>query len=95
MVQCRFSSSIRPFPSTFEQKCEVHVQVSLGVQLERLADHDESQIGSPDPDVDEGGDRLAGSALPLPRPDLLGEVPDAGEGVASFILLSDHEANPT
>ena len=58
---------------------EVYVQV-FGARLERLADHDESQGGPHNPDVDDGGDRLARGALPLPRLDFLGEVPDACEG---------------
>jgi hypothetical protein len=64
---------------------EVHLEVPLGVVLEGLGDHDGSEVGSSDTDVDDVGDGLAGVALPLTRADRVGEGLDVGEDVKDLV----------
>lgn len=64
---------------------EVRGEIALGVLLQRLGDHDGSQIRTTDTDVDESIDGLAGITLPLPIPDRLRELLDVGQHPADLI----------
>ena len=55
------------------------LQAGLHVRLQRLVDHHRAEVGAADADVDDGRDRLAGDAGPLPAADLVGEGVDLVE----------------
>jgi hypothetical protein len=61
------------------------LQVSLAVVLQRLADHDGSQVGSTNTNVDDCVDALSSVTLPGARSDLLGELLHVGEDLVDVI----------
>lgn len=53
---------------------EVHIESLLAVGLERLGDHDGTEVGTSDTDVDDRVDRLARVTLPFARAHFVREV---------------------
>lgn len=78
---------------TVDVRDEVGGQVALGVGLEGFGDHDGTQVGSTDTDVDDGGDGLAGVPLPRTAPDGVGELLDVGKDTGDLVgtRLGDRE----
>jgi hypothetical protein len=60
--------------SSVNVRNEVALEALLSVRLESLSDHDGTEVGSSDTDVDDGVDGLAGVTLPLARADLVREL---------------------
>jgi len=72
---------------------EVSGEVPLGVGLESLGDHDRTQVGTADTDIDDSVDRLSRVPLPDSVPNGLGKLLDVFEhsGNLTGTLLADLE----
>lgn len=70
---------------TVNVRDKVGSEIALGVCLQSFGDHDGTQIGTTDTNVDDGVDRLAGISLPLSAPDALRELLDMSEDLVHFV----------
>eukprot|EP00756_Hemistasia_phaeocysticola_P006610 Hpha_TRINITY_DN13917_c0_g2::TRINITY_DN13917_c0_g2_i1::g.35451::m.35451 len=77
----------------------VHLQPPVGVRLQRLSDHDRSEVTPPDTDVHDVRHGLAGEALPHPITHLVREYPHALQHVAHLrhhiLAIHEHGARAT
>mmetsp|Transcript_33483 Transcript_33483/g.81083 ORF Transcript_33483/g.81083 Transcript_33483/m.81083 type:complete len:339 (-) Transcript_33483:241-1257(-) len=77
-------------------RAKVHGQVTLGVRLQGLTDHDGTEIGSANSNIDNGVDALSSGTLPISTTDLFSKGLDASQSLIDIghdVLAVNHDGS--